>query len=236
MCSSTAVSCYQCNSKLTYKCEPIQGLQPENCPDGTVGCRKVFQEVYVQVMDISCYQCNSKLTYKCEPIQGLQPENCPDGTVGCRKVFQEVYVQVMDISCYQCNSKLTYKCEPIQGLQPENCPDGTVGCRKVFQEVYVQVMDMIVAVYACGVDVEKGPIRQQLWNAPPCDNVESWRAGDALGGHRERVVFWTDCVATASRGMTQTSPHGWPSTPYPILTILPRGVLPEPPVGPATGR
>ncbi|UYV69318.1 hypothetical protein LAZ67_6003236 [Cordylochernes scorpioides] len=34
---------------------------------------------------------------------------------------------------------------------------------------------VIVAVYACGVDVEKGPIRQQLWNAPPCDNVESWR-------------------------------------------------------------
>ncbi|UYV64011.1 hypothetical protein LAZ67_2006320 [Cordylochernes scorpioides] len=33
---------------------------------------------------------------------------------------------------------------------------------------------MIVAVHACGVDVEKGPIRQQLWNAPPCDNVESW--------------------------------------------------------------
>ncbi|UYV67039.1 hypothetical protein LAZ67_4003746 [Cordylochernes scorpioides] len=32
---------------------------------------------------------------------------------------------------------------------------------------------LIVAVYACGVDVEKGPIRQQLWNAPPCDNVES---------------------------------------------------------------
>ncbi|UYV78777.1 hypothetical protein LAZ67_16002713 [Cordylochernes scorpioides] len=31
-----------------------------------------------------------------------------------------------------------------------------------------------VAVYACGVDVEKGPIRQQLWNVPPCDNVESW--------------------------------------------------------------
>ncbi|UYV67683.1 hypothetical protein LAZ67_5001582, partial [Cordylochernes scorpioides] len=27
---------------------------------------------------------------------------------------------------------------------------------------------VIVAVYACGVDVEKGPIRQQLWNAPPC--------------------------------------------------------------------
>ncbi|UYV80190.1 hypothetical protein LAZ67_18001964 [Cordylochernes scorpioides] len=26
---------------------------------------------------------------------------------------------------------------------------------------------VIVAVYACGVDVEKGPIRQQLWNAPP---------------------------------------------------------------------
>ncbi|UYV73969.1 Transposase [Cordylochernes scorpioides] len=25
---------------------------------------------------------------------------------------------------------------------------------------------LIVAVYACGVDVEKGPIRQQLWNAP----------------------------------------------------------------------
>ncbi|UYV62787.1 hypothetical protein LAZ67_2001939 [Cordylochernes scorpioides] len=33
---------------------------------------------------------------------------------------------------------------------------------------------VIVAVYACGLDVEKGPIRQQLWNAPPCDNVESW--------------------------------------------------------------
>ncbi|UYV66552.1 ENDOG [Cordylochernes scorpioides] len=33
---------------------------------------------------------------------------------------------------------------------------------------------VIVAVYACGVDVEKGPIRQQSWNAPPCDNVESW--------------------------------------------------------------
>ncbi|UYV61706.1 hypothetical protein LAZ67_1006056 [Cordylochernes scorpioides] len=33
---------------------------------------------------------------------------------------------------------------------------------------------VIVAVYACGVDVEKGPIRQQLWNAPPGDNVESW--------------------------------------------------------------
>ncbi|UYV83474.1 axo [Cordylochernes scorpioides] len=32
---------------------------------------------------------------------------------------------------------------------------------------------VIVAVYACGVDVEKGPIRQQLWKAPPCDNVES---------------------------------------------------------------
>ncbi|UYV82108.1 hypothetical protein LAZ67_21000879 [Cordylochernes scorpioides] len=34
--------------------------------------------------------------------------------------------------------------------------------------------EVIVAVYACGVDVEKGPIRQQLWNAPPLDNVESW--------------------------------------------------------------
>ncbi|UYV60292.1 hypothetical protein LAZ67_1000758 [Cordylochernes scorpioides] len=33
--------------------------------------------------------------------------------------------------------------------------------------------ELIVAVYACGVDVEKGPIQQQLWNAPPCDNVES---------------------------------------------------------------
>ncbi|UYV69758.1 hypothetical protein LAZ67_7000632 [Cordylochernes scorpioides] len=36
------------------------------------------------------------------------------------------------------------------------------------------LLKVIVAVYACGVDVEKGPIRQQLWNAPPCDNVESW--------------------------------------------------------------
>ncbi|UYV79884.1 Transposase [Cordylochernes scorpioides] len=38
----------------------------------------------------------------------------------------------------------------------------------------VSACPVIVAVYACGVDVEKGPIRQQLWNAPPCDNVESW--------------------------------------------------------------
>ncbi|UYV82176.1 hypothetical protein LAZ67_21001267 [Cordylochernes scorpioides] len=38
----------------------------------------------------------------------------------------------------------------------------------------VEEYQVIVAVYACGVDVEKGPIRQQLWNAPPCDNVESW--------------------------------------------------------------
>ncbi|UYV64645.1 hypothetical protein LAZ67_3001472 [Cordylochernes scorpioides] len=37
-----------------------------------------------------------------------------------------------------------------------------------------ELSEVIVAVYACGVDVEKGPIRQQLWNAPPCDNVESW--------------------------------------------------------------
>ncbi|UYV82655.1 hypothetical protein LAZ67_22000404 [Cordylochernes scorpioides] len=41
----------------------------------------------------------------------------------------------------------------------------------VASELY---LNLIVAVYACGVDVEKGPIRQQLWNAPPCDNVESW--------------------------------------------------------------
>ncbi|UYV70239.1 hypothetical protein LAZ67_7002260 [Cordylochernes scorpioides] len=38
----------------------------------------------------------------------------------------------------------------------------------------VSASPVIVAVYACSVDVEKGPIRQQLWNAPPCDNVESW--------------------------------------------------------------
>ncbi|UYV68794.1 GREM2 [Cordylochernes scorpioides] len=40
--------------------------------------------------------------------------------------------------------------------------------------IHSVVRHVIVAVYACGVDVEKGPIRQQLWNAPPCDNVESW--------------------------------------------------------------
>ncbi|UYV68311.1 IGF2R [Cordylochernes scorpioides] len=40
-------------------------------------------------------------------------------------------------------------------------------------EIIAALWGMIVAVYACGVDVEKGPIRQQLWNAPPCDNVES---------------------------------------------------------------
>ncbi|UYV70401.1 hypothetical protein LAZ67_7002912 [Cordylochernes scorpioides] len=34
----------------------------------------------------------------------------------------------------------------------------------------VSACPVIVAVYACDVDVEKGPIRQQLWNAPPCDN------------------------------------------------------------------
>ncbi|UYV69323.1 hypothetical protein LAZ67_6003244 [Cordylochernes scorpioides] len=41
----------------------------------------------------------------------------------------------------------------------------------------VSACPVIVAMYACGVDVEKGPIRQQLWNAPPCDNVESWFGG-----------------------------------------------------------
>ncbi|UYV75943.1 hypothetical protein LAZ67_13001878 [Cordylochernes scorpioides] len=46
--------------------------------------------------------------------------------------------------------------------------------RVVFQMSRVSACPVIVAVYACGVDVEKGPIRQQLWNAPPCNNVESW--------------------------------------------------------------
>ncbi|UYV66752.1 hypothetical protein LAZ67_4002764 [Cordylochernes scorpioides] len=41
-------------------------------------------------------------------------------------------------------------------------------------------LHVIVAVYACGVDVEKGPIRQQLWDAPPCDNVESSTSGTSL--------------------------------------------------------
>ncbi|UYV81343.1 hypothetical protein LAZ67_20000857 [Cordylochernes scorpioides] len=50
---------------------------------------------------------------------------------------------------------------------------------------------VIVAVYACGVDVEKGPIRQQLWNAPPCDNVESWFGAQshALNAYHECLKF-----------------------------------------------
>ncbi|UYV63347.1 GAPVD1 [Cordylochernes scorpioides] len=47
------------------------------------------------------------------------------------------------------------------------------GKRTRFSQDYQESL-VIVAVYACGVDVEKGPIRQQLWNAPKCDNVESW--------------------------------------------------------------
>ncbi|UYV79056.1 hypothetical protein LAZ67_17000948 [Cordylochernes scorpioides] len=42
--------------------------------------------------------------------------------------------------------------------------------RVVFSDDRVSACPVIVAVYACGVDVEKGPIRQQLWNAPPFDN------------------------------------------------------------------
>ncbi|UYV76837.1 hypothetical protein LAZ67_14002145, partial [Cordylochernes scorpioides] len=38
------------------------------------------------------------------------------------------------------------------------------------------------------------------------------------------------CVGTASRGTTQMSPYGWPSMPYHILTILPRGVPTVPPL------
>ncbi|UYV62574.1 hypothetical protein LAZ67_2001132 [Cordylochernes scorpioides] len=49
--------------------------------------------------------------------------------------------------------------------------------RSCSQMSRVSACPVIVAVYACGVDVEKGPIRQQLWNAPPCDNVESWFGG-----------------------------------------------------------
>ncbi|UYV85182.1 hypothetical protein LAZ67_X004835 [Cordylochernes scorpioides] len=51
---------------------------------------------------------------------------------------------------------------------------------------------VIVAVYACGVDVEKGPIRQQLWNAPPCDNVESWFGAQSrmIPGCPKDQPFW----------------------------------------------
>ncbi|UYV65044.1 hypothetical protein LAZ67_3002900 [Cordylochernes scorpioides] len=43
-------------------------------------------------------------------------------------------------------------------------------------------------------------------------------------------IPWLTCVATAFRGTTQMSPYGWPSMPYHILTILPRGVPTVPPV------
>ncbi|UYV84096.1 hypothetical protein LAZ67_X001160 [Cordylochernes scorpioides] len=45
--------------------------------------------------------------------------------------------------------------------------NGTGSCSQMSR---VSACPVIVAVYACGVDVEKGPIQQQLWNAPPCDN------------------------------------------------------------------
>ncbi|UYV73102.1 hypothetical protein LAZ67_10001834 [Cordylochernes scorpioides] len=45
-----------------------------------------------------------------------------------------------------------------------------------------------------------------------------------------RSIPWLTCVATASRGTTQMSPYGWPSTRCHILTILPRGVPTVPPV------
>ncbi|UYV76868.1 hypothetical protein LAZ67_14002261 [Cordylochernes scorpioides] len=56
-----------------------------------------------------------------------------------------------------------YQNKPLPQAHLASLPDGSF--RPESQQ-------MIVAVYACGVDVEKCPIRQQLWNAPPCDNVE----------------------------------------------------------------
>ncbi|UYV68191.1 hypothetical protein LAZ67_5003321 [Cordylochernes scorpioides] len=53
-------------------------------------------------------------------------------------------------------------------------PPAFMGWINIFEARSRSRAPVIVAVYACGVDVEKGPIRQQLWNAPPCDNVESW--------------------------------------------------------------
>ncbi|UYV65400.1 hypothetical protein LAZ67_3004236 [Cordylochernes scorpioides] len=69
---------------------------------------------------------------------------------------------------------------------------------------------VIVAVYACGVDVEKGPIRQQLWNAPPCDNVESWF------GAQSRMIPAGDPVDSPQNG---PAPGPWdiqlhPSPPH----------------------
>ncbi|UYV72346.1 hypothetical protein LAZ67_9002717 [Cordylochernes scorpioides] len=53
------------------------------------------------------------------------------------------------------------------GLHRRGLRNGTGSCSQMSR---VSACPVIVAVYACGVDVEKGPIRQQLWNAPPCDN------------------------------------------------------------------
>ncbi|UYV61526.1 hypothetical protein LAZ67_1005168 [Cordylochernes scorpioides] len=71
---------------------------------------------------------------------------------------------------------------------------------------------VIVAVYACGVDVEKGPIRQQLWNAPPCDNVES--CPESQHGDEDRVpspntaTLTESRVPTRRRGQSPESQHG----------------------------
>ncbi|UYV63944.1 hypothetical protein LAZ67_2006097 [Cordylochernes scorpioides] len=72
----------------------------------------------------------------------------------------------------------------VDGLQPqdlegdfffcEGCQLGKAHRKSCYPSDGKNYQLVIVAVYACGVDVEKGPIRQQLWNAPPCDNVESW--------------------------------------------------------------
>ncbi|UYV82249.1 hypothetical protein LAZ67_21001459 [Cordylochernes scorpioides] len=75
----------------------------------------------------------------------------------------------------QCaEEKMAYLDKSLGSLQ--RCPtyqDPPITVERIFSFLFYK-KKVIVAVYACGVDVEKGPIRQQLWNAPPCDNVESW--------------------------------------------------------------
>ncbi|UYV66975.1 hypothetical protein LAZ67_4003507 [Cordylochernes scorpioides] len=72
--------------------------------------------------------------------------------------------------------------------------------RVVFSDESRFCWPVIVAVYACGVDVEKGPIRQQLWNAPPCDNVESWFGAQSLTEMEDQRICIKFCVKNGFKG------------------------------------
>ncbi|UYV77608.1 hypothetical protein LAZ67_15001702 [Cordylochernes scorpioides] len=99
-----------------------------------------------------------------------------------------------------------HSCRPLRRLplNPPNRRQGLEWCRArstwmtEWHRVVFSDESLIVAVYACGVDVDKGPIRQQLWNAPPCDNVESWFGAQSrmIPGH---LYFVFQGTMTAQR-------------------------------------